>query len=62
MFFNHVTARPPVFVQGGRCKAIVSNVGPSMKTLLLLLLMSSIVTIAYLAVPARPAAEPEAGQ
>ena len=33
-----------------------------MKTFLLLLLMSTIVTIAYLAVPARPATEPEARQ
>lgn len=33
-----------------------------MKTLLLLLLMSSIVMVAYLAVPAHPAVEPEAGQ
>lgn len=33
-----------------------------MKTLLLILLMSTIVMIAYLAVPAQPAAEPEAGK
>ena len=33
-----------------------------MKTLLLLLLMSTIVMIAYLAVPARPVADAETGQ
>ena len=33
-----------------------------MKTLLLLFLMSTIVTIAYLAVPARPVAEAEASK
>lgn len=33
-----------------------------MKLLLLLLLMSAIVAVSYLAVPAQPMAEPEAGK
>lgn len=33
-----------------------------MKTLLLFFLMSTIVAVAYLAVPAQPAVEPEAGK
>jgi hypothetical protein len=53
MFFRHEFRKSDPGNRVGIIRA------PDMKTILLILLMSTIVMIAYFAVPARPAAEPK---
>jgi hypothetical protein len=61
MFFKQEQRVPPGIVKG-TAQTATKDQSPGMKTLLLFFLMSTIVMIAYLAVPAQPAAEPKPGK